>query len=849
MPRSKRLRMEGTTGGSGDSAMVTVGGSSQSEESSHSHTNLADLDKLSVEDGYLMIDQTVEDVPQQSKVKAGFADEAAHASEADDATHAHEADDAMHAAEAEDSNQWAGHNWQDWIDQPIRSIDAVRFQSVTCSDLHSVQTFVDGLLGSGYRLWSDDEGITHLSIDKLTVRQTMSVMELLVEKIRSIGGALVVSAANGRISQVTERTNSFLIAFEQDNNFVIGDLIRCSVTSGQAIKHYWVEVTDVTEEGIVVDKASFPNNTVPAEGDECVLMGNTLNPSRQNLVMISATEDGQPRIDVLNGVHSTSLDGCLRARLGNLDGITDNWFAPEDQPHGDGLYSDNVYLKGKFLLENGDNVKTRFEATEGLIASMVEGLRQDMLEDKGYLNNATFGSGMDMWKTSNEAVFYMLGNKWIWANNNVLTKLGNCAVVVNDHGRTVVHIRNNYIRQKNSDLRNTPTIQTLGNGMKEPVAVYLSFYYRCASPGTLSVTFENVDTTGFETFTSLNVTQQLAATQGYEQFTCSGLWNGTGDFKLTFTGDIYLYMLCLSLDKTEALAYRYRTLFEQTANLVKICAAVYDKNAQALSETGLFIKPTGAGIYVQNADGSVTCIGAFDNGTIKLQASNIKLEGLVTAGGNFKILNDGSMEAKNGTFDGYLKTTFKNLSESDAVHGTADSSWSSCNDEWVKAALSAEGCYTPVNDLNLTADGWVSNTRIIQTGNGKYYPVDTIVLPTSPDYIGRHMTIFNSGRWGGMSRSALAVLTMGFTQIICRTFDISTSDIFGANATTAIPTDPDLLEPEKGARAVRWWGGTVELVGIPDGYRLDEQGNRVPSSCAWALLNVRASYVNYIYEQ
>lgn len=795
-PRSKRLKAGATTSSSSTVVSLSAGTGASGNNTDHTHDNLADLNKIGTTDGYLMLTELDKESgsPQTNKVKAGWADGSNYAN---DAAHADNADEASHAETADSSTQWDGHGWQDWMDQPIRSFDAVRFQSVTCNDLHSVQTFVDGLLGSGYKLWSDDEGVTHLAIDKLTVRQTMKVMELLVEKIRSIGGALVVSASNGRIAQVTEQDNSFIIAFEQNNNFVAGDLIRCSVANGQTSKSYWVEVADVTSEGVVVDKSSFPSNVVPAEGDECVLMGNTLNPSRQNLVMISAAEDGQPRIDVLNGVHTTSLDGCLRARLGNLDGISDNWFAPNSQPHGDGLYSDNVYLKGKFLLENGDDVKTRFEATEGMIASMVEGLRQDVLQEKGYLNNATFGSGMDKWKTSNEAVFYMLGNKWLWVNDKVLTKLGNCAVVVNDQGRTVVHIRNNYITQKNGNLRNTPDIQTLGNGMREPVAVYLSFYYRCATAGTLTVTFENVYTTGFETFTSMNVTKQIAVTEGYEQFTCSGLWNGTGDFKLSFTGDIYLYMLCLSLDKTEALAYRYRTLFEQTANLVKICAAVYDRDATALSETGLFIKPTGAGLYVQNADGSVSLIGVYDNGTIKLQASNIKLEGLVTAGGKFKILGDGSMEAKNGTFDGYLQTTFKETYESDATVA----SWAL--DYYMK---------DPISGLQETFSLPSSWWRLRDDLNIIVPPNEGIILPTDASYVGKRITLFADGmdNW--------TRLVGGDSVVVCE------NPILGCNEQYIFKDADGYNEP---IRAIQWCGGVIELLGVP--WR---------NSCRWSVVSM-----------
>lgn len=82
-------------------------------------------------------------------------------------------------------------------------------------------------------------------------------------------------------------------------------------------------------------------------------MGNTENKLRQNLISISATEDGQPRIDILDGVKAKNFNGCLRCRFGNLDGIKDSSFPADKQPKGNGLYGDNVYLKGTFVLMTG----------------------------------------------------------------------------------------------------------------------------------------------------------------------------------------------------------------------------------------------------------------------------------------------------------------------------------------------------------------------------------------------------------------------------------------------------------------------------------------------------------------
>lgn len=601
-------------------------------------------------------------------LEADHSKEADHAVNADESKHALEAD---HAKEADNADKWDYREFDDYLNQPVRKTDGVTFDSMTSDSIRSAGQFVDGMLGAGFQLWKGEDGRTYLTVDKLTVRQTMAVMELLIEKVRSVGGQICVSAANGRIKTVEESGEHYLITFEQENMFVQHDLVRCQTFTGKDMRSYWVEVTDVTETGIVVVKEEF-EGVEPKEGDECVLMGNTANTDRQNMVLISATEDGQPRVDVMDGVNGKTFANCLRARLGNLDGIKDDKFPADRQPKGNGLYADNAFLKGTFVLETGEDVKTRFEITEGKVQSAIDSVRNDFLSEKGYLNNPTFASGLEKWNSENETVFFLVGNKWVWANGAALSKKGDGASVVTDMGRKVVRIRNKYIRQKHENLRFVPTFPTESDGKKEALPVYLSFFYRCAKGGTLKIGFENVDKTGFADFNSMEVSEEIAATGGYVQYTCSGLWNGTGDFKLSFDGDIYLYMLVLSTDKIEALTYKYKTLFEQSERLVKISAAVYDKDERALEETGLIVTSKVSGLYAIDVDGNLkSFVGAGQDG-VKIKATNIQLEGLVTANENFKILEDGSIEAKNGKFTGEINASNGNIGDlvisSDNLH-------------------------------------------------------------------------------------------------------------------------------------------------------------------------------------
>lgn len=653
-------------------------------------------------------------------LEADHSKEADHAVNADESKHALEAD---HAKEADNADKWDYREFDDYLNQPVRKTDGVTFDSVTSDSIRSAGQFVDGMLGAGFQLWKGEDGRTYLTVDKLTVRQTMAVMELLIEKVRSVGGQICVSAANGRIKTVEESGEHYLITFEQENMFVQHDLVRCQTFTGKEMRSYWVEVADVTEDGIVVAKEEF-EGVEPKEDDECVLMGNTANTDRQNIVLISATEDGQPRVDVMDGVSGKTFDNALRARLGNLDGIKDDKFPADRQPRGNGLYADNAYMKGTFVLETGEDVKTRFEITEGKVQSAIDSVRNDFLSEKGYLNNPTFASGLEKWNSENETVFFLVGNKWVWANGAVLSKKGDGASVVTDMGRKVVRIRNKYIRQKHENLRFVPTFPTNSEGQKEALPVYLSFFYRCAKAGTLKMGFENVDKTGFVDFNSMEVSEEIAATGGYVQYTCSGLWNGTGDFKLSFDGDIYLYMLVLSTDKIEALTYKYKTLFEQSERLVKISAAVYDKDERALEETGLIVTSKVSGLYAIDVDGNLkSFVGAGQDG-VKIKASNIQLEGLVTANNNFKILEDGSIETIKATIGQSLLRDVR-------INGAIRTPFRDGN-----YALSADG------PIVVSTFGLQNNNNIIIPGaGGGWYTAFTV--PFSSEFNGFRAMVMN----------------------------------------------------------------------------------------------------------
>ena len=141
----------------------------------------------------------------------------------------------------------------------------------------------------------------------------------------------------------------------------------------------------------------------------------------------------------------------------------------------------------------------------------------------------------------------------------------------------------------------------------------------------------------------------------YRTFEGSGLWNGTGDFKLTFTGKMYLYMLMLSLDHIEDFVYSHKTLFEQTDLLVKIATESFDKDGNLINTTGLVSQQDVTGLFAIDGDGTLkSFVGASTDGVF-IKAGSIKLEGLVTANENFKVLEDDPSRRRTAFFEAKSK--------------------------------------------------------------------------------------------------------------------------------------------------------------------------------------------------
>lgn len=292
--------------------------------------------RLTIEDGYLYIDG--------DKANAGYADYAAEAG------HALTADLAYYA---DDSDLWDGADFVDFLDQPVRTTDDVEFVSVE-TDLLQSHLYVSGFTGSGYRL--TPEG---LEIDNITVRKTLNVNVLNIREITGSGGSIAITNV-AKIDKVTDMGSYWKCDINTDEGTIAvqlraNDLVRCQVWDGKGIKYYNTRVTSVSTGSFNLSKAEKVGSGIPAKGDAVFQFGNTTDTARQGLLYLTNSDTGAPYLDILDGINSESLVGKTRVRLGKLDGLNIPNFPTMG---GYGLYGDNVYLEGQFMVTGG-NAETK----------------------------------------------------------------------------------------------------------------------------------------------------------------------------------------------------------------------------------------------------------------------------------------------------------------------------------------------------------------------------------------------------------------------------------------------------------------------------------------------------------
>lgn len=238
--------------------------------------------------------------------------------------------------------------------------------------------FVPGMTGEGLAVDFNKSSIT---LDRLTVRKEATFFDLVIQQMKYNGGVQVLSAGAIKVLNVEEKETKWRCFFDTLDNtirnpFVKDDIIRCQ-RFDISPKYYCSIVVEVGPNYIDITKELTEGDLLPTPGDHLVQFGNVNIPSRQSLIVISSMGSSAPCIDLLRGINSFSLDGKLVQRMGNLDDIQDPSMG---NLSGYGLYAENVFLKGRFALDNGEDIGTVLssKASSSEITSQIVGVNNEM---------------------------------------------------------------------------------------------------------------------------------------------------------------------------------------------------------------------------------------------------------------------------------------------------------------------------------------------------------------------------------------------------------------------------------------------------------------------------------------
>lgn len=222
------------------------------------------------------------------------------------------------------------------------------------------------LTGEGAGIYTN-AGLTYGEFDYIVARRGMTLTELTIEEINSVGGGIIASKAHGEVKEVVSSSTAVTIYLKDNNQFVAGDLVRYEHYdyTNNARRWAWVKVisSNTASLTIVLNRNDFTADmALPQTGDKLVQMGHATNAERQGFVYI--TTDG---VQCYDGVNTTSLAGKCRGVFGDLTGIVDNGTALS----GYGVWTDNLYIgTGKTAGATFAEITSKFEVVEGRLTSV-----------------------------------------------------------------------------------------------------------------------------------------------------------------------------------------------------------------------------------------------------------------------------------------------------------------------------------------------------------------------------------------------------------------------------------------------------------------------------------------------
>ena len=359
-----------------------------------------------------------------------------------------------------------------------------------------------------------------------------------LQKIRSTKGQIVASYGNGVIRNVIHENNQYYLQFDEPISYVAGDILNCTTYSENNKKNYSLVISNIENNYVIISESQY-EQTKPQVGDETVQIGNANNKRRAGIVTLTAAPNENIGLDCYSDINTTNSDGQLRVRVGDLDGIYDSFFKEDNQPNGYGLYGNNCFLVGDFLLRDGSDIADIINDLRFEISNII----YEINATNNYLANATFANNLDKWQYENNIQVFRVSQKLLCFNDNFYSNKESIVKLITDDSRNAVKLKSSYIMQYNDDYAKHPVFDS-----NVARSFNIQFRYKVLKPGVLTIYFKNEQQGDFEDYEKINYTQQLSTTSVFNTLNISGKWNGTGDFYLGFTGEILIHSVILSDD-------------------------------------------------------------------------------------------------------------------------------------------------------------------------------------------------------------------------------------------------------------------------------------------------------------
>ncbi len=484
-----------------------------------------------------------------------------------------------------------------------------------------------------------------LEIDDIAVRGTLRVYEFIVSQLLGENDNRIFSAMmevdhydanSGRIYLDTDGGRLY-------NPFRKGDILMVQQFQGdptlennyQMVKQYELKVVSVgvgylSDGENRLDWLTFENFvgdlSQVTKRDTLCRVDNPDNSTRSGIIKITTVDEfGTPYMDVIRGM-KTDPENCVKVRIGNLNGLVTPYFGRLD---GDGAYVENLYARGKFILsDTGEDVSTLFQVMNGKLSSEMSSIRHEIAEKDNYLTNSSFSEDIVGWEPGNDVSLFTVSERYIPVNDSLYSEKDRITGIVRVLNRLALCIKNSTIRQLNAKLSRRPEgLVEMPDGTTKWPTFYISFMCKVKTTGTLTIGFPGQD---------LYETKAMTPTDAFAQEEFIGEWDGTGDFTISHTGEIFIYNLLLTSRPLDDFRVEMSTKLEQTNERVGMYANKVDNLRGTVTDMGLVLDNTNGTLsaYVTKTDNNsktITDLGLRIDGindSLYLYATSSELSGL-----------------------------------------------------------------------------------------------------------------------------------------------------------------------------------------------------------------------------